>query len=258
MKLHHDAAAAGVRLALHRVLDSTNAHALLLARGGERGPLWIAAEQQTQGRGRAGRRWVSEAGNLHATLLLTAPGPVQHWPQLSFVAGLAVHDAVVEIAGELKDQLAIKWPNDLMLKEAKLGGVLIETESSAAKAVAIGIGVNCLSHPCLPDYPTTDLAYAGISVSPARLFTALSKSMLVRLAQWNSAVGFCTVRSDWLARAMGIGTRISVRAGAGILTGDFETINDRGNLLLRLPDGGISAISTGDVIRVSCPPPSLA
>lgn len=98
MQLHEKAAAAGVRLAAYAVLASTNAHALSLARGGEKGPLWITAERQTDGRGREGRGWVSEPGNLYATLLLTAPAPVARWPQLSFVAALAVHDALGEIA----------------------------------------------------------------------------------------------------------------------------------------------------------------
>jgi len=98
MQLHERAVAAGVRLTAHAVLGSTNAHALSLARRGERGPLWITAERQTQGRGREGRSWVSEPGNLHATLLLTAPGLVQHWPQLSFVAALALGSGLMSAA----------------------------------------------------------------------------------------------------------------------------------------------------------------
>ena len=82
---------------------------------GERGPLWITAQRQTAGRGRRGRAWVSEPGNLYASLLLTDPAPPEHWPELSFVAALAVHDAVAEVAPALEPRLAIKWPNDLLL-----------------------------------------------------------------------------------------------------------------------------------------------
>ena len=248
MKLHDDAAAVGVRLAAYAVLPSTNAHALSLARRGEKGPLWITAERQTEGRGREGRNWVSEPGNLYATLLLTAPAPVGRWPQLSFVAALAVHDALGEIAAPLKRQLAIKWPNDLMLNAAKLGGVLIEGESTMGEPVAIGIGVNCMSHPGFPDYPTTDLAAAGVAVSAAALFAALSQRMLARLAQWNGGEGFSSVRSDWLVRAMAIGQPVSVRIPGGMVNGRFESLDERGRLLLRLPEGRVSAISAGDVI----------
>ena len=93
MKLEARASAAGVRLVAHEVLGSTNAEALRLARQGECGPLWVVADRQTAGRGRRGRSWISPPGNLYASLLLTAAAPVEHWPELSFVAALAVHDA---------------------------------------------------------------------------------------------------------------------------------------------------------------------
>src|SRR6266849_4732305 len=163
------APAVGVRLVAHEVLGSTNAEALNLARQGEHGPLWIVAERQTAGRGRRGRAWISEPGNLFASLLLTAPASPEHWPQLSLVAALAVHDAVAEVAAGLKPLIAVKWPNDLLLASAKFAGILIEGEGAEDGVVAIGIGVNCVSHPPITDYPATDLAAAGAMVSPTML-----------------------------------------------------------------------------------------
>src|SRR5262245_56847281 len=119
MQLDPGASAAGVRLVAHEVLGSTNSEALSLARQGERGPVWVTAARQTAGRGRRGRAWISEPGNLYASLLLTDPGPAERCPQLSFVAALAVYDAVVAIADTLAPRLAIKWPNDLLLGGAK-------------------------------------------------------------------------------------------------------------------------------------------
>jgi BirA family biotin operon repressor/biotin-[acetyl-CoA-carboxylase] ligase len=257
MQLHERAVAAGVRLTAHAELGSTNAHALSLARRGERGPLWITAERQMHGRGREGRSWVSEPGNLHATLLLTAPSLVQHWPQLSFVAALALHDALTELAPSVRHRLAIKWPNDLLLNGAKLGGILIEGESTGHKPVAVGMGVNCVTHPGIPGYPTTDLHAAGIGLSAAALFSVLSKTMLARLAQWNRGEGFSTVRLDWLERAMALGHQISVRTPAGTVSGVFESLDERGRLLLRVVDGRLPAISAGDVI-VAAPAQSSA
>src|SRR2546423_7378341 len=149
MQLDPRAAAAGVRLVVHEVLGSTNAEALNLARRGEPGPLWVTARRQTAGRGRRGRTWISPPGNLYATLLLTAPAPPERWPQLSFVAALAIHDAVIAIAAGLAPRLAIKWPNDLLLDGAKFAGILIEGQGGgdASNAVAVGIGVNCATHP---------------------------------------------------------------------------------------------------------------
>src|SRR4029077_3138871 len=130
----------------------------------------------------------------------------EHWPQLSFVAALAVHDAVVELAPEIRPMLELKWPNDLLLSGAKVAGILIEGEGAEEEgAVAIGIGINCTAHPARAAYPATDLAAGGVNVSAAVVFPALSMKMPGRLAQWNRGNGFATIRADWLARAAGLG-----------------------------------------------------
>src|SRR6266481_4556190 len=121
-------------------VDSTNAQALRLARAGERGPLWIVAKTQTAGRGRRGRTWVSEPGNLYASLLLTDPAPPERFPELSFVAALALHDAIGGRTPGLASRLVLKWPNDLLIDRNKFAGILVEGEGVA---VAIGVGVNC-------------------------------------------------------------------------------------------------------------------
>src|SRR5262249_38207565 len=180
MQLDPRASAAGVRVVSHELLTSTNTEALELARKGERGPLWVTAGRQSAGRGRRGRSWVSEPGNLYTSLLLTDPAPPEHWPELSFVAALAIHDAVAEVAPAIRPQLAIKWPNDLLLGGAKFAGILAEGEGAEGGAVAVGIGVNCVSHPSDTDYLATDLSAVGAAVSAAALFAALSVKMVGR------------------------------------------------------------------------------
>jgi BirA family transcriptional regulator, biotin operon repressor / biotin---[acetyl-CoA-carboxylase] ligase len=254
MKLDPRASAAGVRLVTHAVLGSTNTEALRLANEGERGPLWVTAERQTAGRGRRGRTWVSQPGNLYASLLLSEPAPADRWPQLSFVAALAIHDAVVEIAAELKPRLAIKWPNDLLLDGAKFAGILIEGQAGggAGNAVAVGIGVNCASHPVAMDYPATDLAAAAIS--PDDLFDALSLTMLTRAAQWRAGEGFFAIRKEWLARAAGLGEDVRVRLPDREVAGRFEALDEAGGLRLRLPNGAVTTVAAGDVfLRTAAP-----
>jgi BirA family biotin operon repressor/biotin-[acetyl-CoA-carboxylase] ligase len=249
MDLDPRAAAAGMRLVAFDEIDSTNAEALRRMRAGERGPLWITAERQTAGRGRRGRSWASLTGNLHASLLLTDPGPAEYWPQLSFVAALSVHDAVVEVAPEIKPMLGLKWPNDLLLSGAKLAGILIEGEGREEEgAVAIGIGVNCAAHPADTAYPATDLRSAGATVATAELFSALSLKMLGRLAQWNRGEGFATIRTDWLARATGVGERIRIALADREIVGRFEGLDDAGGLVLVNADGSNTAVTAGDVI----------
>jgi BirA family biotin operon repressor/biotin-[acetyl-CoA-carboxylase] ligase len=248
MHLHPAATAAGVRLIERAAVGSTNTEALSMVQAGERGPLWIVAQTQTAGRGRRGRTWTSKPGNLYATLLLTGLEQAAV-AQLSFVAALAVHDAISEQAPNLAMRISLKWPNDLLCDGRKVCGVLLEGESAAGggATVAMGIGVNCAHHPSDTEYPATNLSSSGAAVSPDMLFLSLSHAMMTRLAQWKDGVGFPSVRTDWLARAEGLGRTIRVRLHNRDLTGTFDALDERGYLLLRLADGSREAIAAGDV-----------
>jgi BirA family biotin operon repressor/biotin-[acetyl-CoA-carboxylase] ligase len=237
---------AGVRHIAYEALGSTNAEALTLARAGEHGPLWITATTQSAGRGRRGSQWVSPPGNLYATLLLIEPSPPPQAPQLSFVAALAVHDAVAACAPQLGPLLKVKWPNDLLVGQAKLAGILIEGESDPAFAVAIGIGVNCATHPNDTSYPAIDLAATGALVAPDALFSALSTAMEERLAQWKRGQGFAAIRGDWLKRAAGLGETLQVRLRERELSGRFEGLDETGRLLLK-HGGDLSTVTAGEV-----------
>jgi BirA family transcriptional regulator, biotin operon repressor / biotin---[acetyl-CoA-carboxylase] ligase len=248
MQLHPTAAAAGARLIVLDSIGSTNAEALRLARTGERGPLWITARNQTAGRGRSGRTWVSEPGNLYASVLLSNPAEADRLPELSLVTALAVHDAVVGRIPGLASRVMLKWPNDLLIDRNKFAGILIEGE---AGDVAIGIGVNCVHHPAGTDYPATDLATAGVRTSPEGLFAPLSAAMMARLTQWNRGTGFAAIRTEWLSRASGIGKPIRVRSDGGELSGTFDGVDDTGRLVLRKPDGTMQIVSAGDVFMTA-------
>jgi BirA family biotin operon repressor/biotin-[acetyl-CoA-carboxylase] ligase len=249
MDLAPGAAAAGVGLIACDTVASTNAEALAYARAGEKGPLWITARAQNAGRGRRGRSWVSEPGNLFATLLLTDPAPPEQAPQLSFVAALATHDAIARLAPMLASRLAFKWPNDVLCGGAKLAGILIEAEGTRPLIVAVGIGVNCGHHPDGTDYGATDLAAEGASVTPETLFTALSGAMMVRLREWSG--GFGPIRTEWLRRAGAPGTPLRVRVGARDFTGRFEALDEAGRLVVRLPDGATETIAAGEVFPIA-------
>jgi BirA family biotin operon repressor/biotin-[acetyl-CoA-carboxylase] ligase len=241
------AAAAGVRLVVHATLGSTNAEALALARAGERGPLWIVAKTQTAGRGRRGRTWVSEPGNLYASLLLSDAASPPNIAQLSFVGALAVHDAVAEMAAQAGARLTLKWPNDILCEDKKVCGVLLEGEGAD---VAVGIGVNCANHPHGAEFPATNLAAFGIAASPEHIFQLLSRAMVMRLNQWSRGAGFSATRVDWLKRASGLGQAIRVRLHDRELAGIFEALDERGHLLLRRADGALENIAAGDVFPI--------
>jgi BirA family transcriptional regulator, biotin operon repressor / biotin---[acetyl-CoA-carboxylase] ligase len=243
--------ASDARVTILDTIDSTNAEALRWAWAGERGPLWIVAKQQTAGRGRRGRSWVSPPGNLHATLLLTDPAPAAAAPQLGFVAGLALHDAAVAAAPALASRLALKWPNDLLCGACKVAGILIEGEGSPLR-VAVGIGVNCRHHPDGTEFPATDFAVEGADVAPEALAGLLAASMRSRLTQWNRGAGFVSIREAWLVRARGLGQPIRVRLAERETIGDFEAIDEAGRLVLRAAGGRLETIAAGEVFPLDC------
>jgi BirA family biotin operon repressor/biotin-[acetyl-CoA-carboxylase] ligase len=249
MHIDPTARAAGVRHIALKSAGSTNAEALKLARAGERGPLWITAQSQSAGRGRRGSTWTSPPGNLYATLLIGEPSAAEHAPQLSFVAALALHDALGDCAPRLGPLFKVKWPNDLLFGPDKLAGILIEGESEPVFAVVIGFGVNCINHPLDTFYPATDLLLAGALVKPEPLFAALSAAMLRRLGQWQRGAGFASIRADWLARAAGLGEDIRVRLAERELNGRFEGLDEAGRLLVLGP-GGVATVTAGEVFSL--------
>jgi BirA family transcriptional regulator, biotin operon repressor / biotin---[acetyl-CoA-carboxylase] ligase len=263
MQLDPTAIEAGVRLETLAAIGSTNAEARLRAQRGERGPLWITATAQSAGRGRHGRTWISPPGNLYASLLLSDPSPLEHAPQLAFVAALALRDAIVAEAAALAPQLAFKWPNDLLLAGGKCAGILIEGEAALdgeeaqtpkLLTVIVGIGVNCTSHPRnsgTDSFPATDLQAHGAEITPQQLFRRLSATMYRRLAQWDRSHGFAAILADWLSRAHGIGEQITVRNNGAEVQGRLVGLDQAGRLLLELRNGTLTKISAGDVFPLA-------
>jgi BirA family biotin operon repressor/biotin-[acetyl-CoA-carboxylase] ligase len=264
MQLDPLAGEAGVRLVALATVGSTNAEARIRAQQGEPAPLWITAVEQTEGRGRMGRSWVSPVGNLYASLLLREPSPSERAPELAFVAALALRDAILAEAPALAPRLAFKWPNDVLLVGEKCAGILIEGEVAPGRglSVVIGIGVNCSSHPPAAAYPATDLATHGAEITPQRLFQGLSATMCRRMAQWAGGENFPAILADWLGAARGIGEEIMVRNGAGEKHGRFVGLDSSGRLILETRGGTVERISAGDVFPFAhhggCPVPSRA
>jgi len=240
--------AGGLAVAHFPEIGSTNAEALQRAAKGA-DEQWIVADRQMAGRGRRGRRWVSEPGNLYSSLLLYDPAPPQISPQICFVAALALHDAAQDCLPALDSgRLRLKWPNDLLLDGRKIAGILVEGASTGERrAVVTGIGVNCAHHPDGTPYPVTDFASAGFSVTPATLFERLAARMMDRLAQWRRGEGFAETRKAWLGRAHALGEEIEVKTPDSSIKGSFEEIDEDGALVLMLPGGHRELIRAGDV-----------
>ena len=242
--------AGSVPVVVLETVGSTNLEALARASAGATGPLWVVARQQTAGHGRRGRTWVSEPGNLYASLLLVDPAPPAVVPGICFVAALALHDAILDTAhGLAPAQLQLKWPNDLLLDGKKLGGILVEgsTRADGRTTAVVGFGANCAHHPVLTEYPATDLVASGFPVSVEALFAALGARMATRLKEWSRGVNFVSIRAAWLSRAGGLGSAVEVRLANRTIAGVFEAIDLAGALVLRHRDGTLETIAAGDI-----------
>lgn len=234
-------------------IDSTNTEAVRHAARGARGPLWITARRQSHGKGRSGRSFQSPAGgNLYASLLLTLVAPAASLPQISLLAGVAAGDAIRAACGPMvPPNLRLKWPNDILIGDAKLCGILTEssvaTAGANAASVVIGWGINLATHPLNLDRPTTSLAAHGAHVSPEGMLDCLDAAFVRWSDIWAGGDGFGSVREAWLERAGAIGERLIINAGNGPMEGRFVGLDDDGALLLADAAGQAQRVTYGDV-----------
>lgn len=238
------------RHVLDRV-DSTNSHAMRLAPS-LTGPAWILARRQEAGRGRRGRAWADPPGNFAASLVMRPTGNPAETARFSFVAALAVHDALRTLCGPGLN-LALKWPNDVLLNGGKLAGILLESTGAGGQVatLVIGIGVNLASAPdaALVEAdalrPVSLAGETGLQIAPEDLLDAIATAFDGWQRQMG-AFGFGPIRNAWLARAAKLGETITARTGATEMQGRFEGIDESGALILATAKGR-QVIAAADV-----------
>ncbi len=228
--------------------DSTNHEVKRIYQKNQTLPFWVYADEQTQGRGRMGRKWEGEKGNLFTTGLYRIAQPVDKIPQLGFIASLAIADCM-KLYTESKN-IALKWPNDLYLKGYKCGGLLLESwsetedrswfsqslSSSSSILVAIGIGINLVSHPDSLDETSTHLGLHLTSKTIEELDCPRFLNQLIlsfeRYYQLWQAEGFEPIRQYWCRLALGLNNKICMELGKQEISGIFKGINEQGGLIL--------------------------
>ena len=223
-----------------RIVESTGStNADLLADASSVEGDWLVALEQTAGKGRQGREWVTKSGNFFGSTLITLGSGDPPPQSLSLAAGLALVEAT---DAAVPDQaLLLKWPNDLLLGGAKLGGILLERQGDR---VVAGFGVNLASSPGLAGRPTASL---GGRISPQAFAPLLASSMARILGLWRTTDPQDFARA-WLARAHPVGTELKVHeSDASEISGRFDGIDPDGTLRLRLEDGSVRAIHAADV-----------
>jgi BirA family transcriptional regulator, biotin operon repressor / biotin---[acetyl-CoA-carboxylase] ligase len=223
-------------------LGSTNDEAMRLAREGAADGTVVHADEQTAGRGRFARRWSSPPGNLYLSIVLRPDPPLSRWPEIGFIAALAVADAV---EGMLPNQLraTLKWPNDVLLPDGKVAGILLE---HAEDALILGVGINVLEAP--PGTPASTIVGSGGIAS----VDGMRGKLLTALASWFDVWqqdGFPPIRAAWLSRAHPAGTKLRLTLGDRVVEGGFSDIDEAGALIIDT-DEGRQRYTAGDVAAV--------
>jgi BirA family transcriptional regulator, biotin operon repressor / biotin---[acetyl-CoA-carboxylase] ligase len=200
---------------------------------------WLVALEQSAGKGRQGRQWVSKPGNFFGSTLVELAETDPPAQSLSLASGLALIEAVdIAIPGL---PLLLKWPNDLLLDGGKLAGILLERQNNR---VVIGFGVNLAHAPDIPERPS---AHLGGRISPQAFAPLLAGSMSRLLTLWRTARPQ-ELAMAWLARAHAVGTELAVHGSdADVVRGRFDGIEPDGTLRLRLADGSVRGIHAADV-----------
>jgi BirA family biotin operon repressor/biotin-[acetyl-CoA-carboxylase] ligase len=200
---------------------------------------WLVALEQSAGKGRQGRTWVSAAGNFAGSTIVTLRPGDPPPPTLSLAAGLALAEAIdVAIPAQA---LMLKWPNDLMLHGKKIAGILLERSGDR---VAVGFGVNLTSAPALPG---REVASLGGKVTSQAFAPLLAASFARLLGLWRSNESAALARA-WLERAHPRGTRLTVHLGKDeVIAGRFAGLDGDGALRLTRDDGSLEVVRAGDV-----------
>ncbi len=232
----------GVNREVFQTLDSTNAEAIRQAGNGACGPKWFLTLEQTQSRARRGRPWDSGEGNFSASLLMRPECGPEQAALRSFIAALALREALVEVCGR-EDIFSLKWPNDVLLNNRKLAGILLESGFDASGMyLCIGIGVNLANEPD-PSFveegafaPISLRSVIGSKIEPEEFLTPLAAAF----DRWETQFqqyGFTPIRNEWLNHATRLGEVITAKLMDRTEVGTFETVDETGAIVLRTSKG---------------------
>jgi BirA family biotin operon repressor/biotin-[acetyl-CoA-carboxylase] ligase len=234
-------------------LPSTNTEAARQAALGAPEGLCVVAHEQTAGRGRRERRWVSpkDAGLYVSVVLRPALAP-RDWPLVTLAAALAARDALADACGLEAD---IKWPNDLLAGGRKLCGILAETaEGARGRAVVLGVGVNLDARAFpeeLRDTATSVASQTGRAPDPERLLAALLRALAARYETLHEPGGAARVIGEWESRSTyAHGRRVRVALDAETFDGTTRGLAPDGALRVETDAGQLRTVAAGDVTAV--------
>ena len=229
---------------IHQTLDSTNAEALRSVGRGEAAPFVVLAEQQSAGRGRRGRKWVSPfADNIYFSLVLRIEGGMRQLEGLSLVVGLAVLNALRDIGTA---NVGLKWPNDVLVGGKKIAGILLELVGDPADVchvvLGIGINVNMKTAEKVDQEWTSICLEIGRSINRNE-FIAVLNNRLHQYLRRHELQGFSVMQPEWEENHLWQGREVTLIAGIHKVDGTVLGIDQQG--ALRVDVAGVEKIFSG-------------
>ncbi len=227
------------------VADSTMHLARSLARAGADEGTLVIAEQQSGGRGRLQRSWLSLPGGIYMTLVTRPAAAPTQAPRINLLVAVAVSDAIERLYGL---PARVKWPNDVLIDGRKVCGILaeMEAESDAVRFVNVGIGLNANSHVAdVQQGAVSLLELLGRPVDRARLVREVVEGVLSRLPRLTDM----SIIEEWRSRTVTLGREVSVVAAGAPVAGVAVDIGPSGALLVRAKDGQVHEVVAGDCVQ---------
>lgn len=233
----------------HSILPSTNDYCIEQAELGRKENLAVLADAQTAPRASRGRKWIEPKGNLNFSLLYWPQLPVKKPNWFPFVAALALYDAIYNLCDN-SHNLSIKWPNDLLFGNKKVGGILIERSINVPTCfewIVIGFGVNVYSTPSLNREISCLREFSTYIPSTSFLSQKITEFFDYWLQYLNNGYEY-KIRQAWLKRSLPLHTPLTVAFGNNRWDGIYYGINEEGLLILKTQDGDLKEFSVGEVL----------
>lgn len=248
--IHRKTALIGREIHIFQEIDSTNLKGMDLGKRGSPEGTIILAETQSNGRGRLGRKWISPEGNIYLSVILRPEISPSHAPLITLMAAVA---SASSLKNNLNIPASIKWPNDILIEGKKVGGILTEMNSGMDKInfIVLGIGINVnmdisILPPDVRAISTSIKDTIGGSVSRIEVLSSLLKE----LDKWYNIFienGSGPILKEWRALSSNLGKRVMAASLNGVMEGVAMDIDDYGRLILKLDNGSIEKITSGDV-----------
>lgn len=235
-------------------VDSTNNVAKYLAEDGAEEGTIVVAEIQNRGKGRRGKTWISPPGGIWMSIILRPDIPPFSAPQLTLVTGVAVAKTLKK---ELKLDVGIKWPNDILIGDKKVCGILTEVNASVNKVNYVVVGIGIDMNVDVPLFPQ-DLQKDATSLKN-ELDTEINGPILVQkfLLEFESLYNkfiegkFPEILSEWRILSQTIGKQVEVRTRGKTVRGEAVGINKDGVLILELEDGSLRKMISGECLHIN-------